>query len=92
MDLSIPEDERVELWRLDRLVRLGFDGDEVSLLLFWKADVHAAEDLLFRDGERTACTHEQAVRILMPIDLPVIELEPELALAGRLAPYTIHES
>lgn len=75
MTMPISEDERVELWKLEQFVRMEFDGDAVSALLFWDADPHEAHRLLFRDGARTECTHEQALRILRPLHLPAVSTQ-----------------
>lgn len=69
MDVPISEDERVELWNLEFFVRLGFDGDAVSALLHWRADPHEAERLITR-----GCSHELALRILRPLEVPYIPL------------------
>lgn len=71
----LSEEERVELWKLDQFFRMGFDGDAISALLFWNADPHEAHRLLFRDGAPTTCTHEQALRILRPLDLPPVSTQ-----------------
>lgn len=65
------EAQRIELWHLDFFLRLGFSGDQISVLLSWRVDPHDALRLLYRDGERTVCTHEQAMRILAPDLVPV---------------------
>jgi len=58
------EDQRVELWRLFEFSRLGFDGEQVALLLEWEVSPADARKLMERDGERTACTPELAMKIL----------------------------
>ena len=62
------EDE-VDLWKMQRLTHLGFDGTEIACLLFWGTSPHDVERLLYRDGRRTPCTHAQAIRIARPIEL-----------------------
>ena len=73
----ISEEVQVELWNLQFLTGLGFGGEACSLLLQWGTDPHAASDLLFRDGVATSCTHEQALRILRPLEdrvlIPLVE-------------------
>lgn len=63
-DLS--EDQRVELWHMAGFLRQGFDGMQIAALLAWGISPHDTEALLYRDDQRTACSHEQALRILMP--------------------------
>ena len=58
---SLPEDQIVELWKMEQLSRLGFDGMQISNLLSWGTDTHEAENLISR-----GCPPELALRILMP--------------------------
>jgi hypothetical protein len=55
------ESERVERWRTDELIRVGFDA-EVAILLAGEpaVDLHAATDLVQR-----GCPPELAARILL---------------------------
>jgi hypothetical protein len=75
---AIREAERVELWKLGQFTHMGFDGDATSALLFWEVSPREVEALLYRNGERTSCTHDQALRIVKPLELPVIEPGPKL--------------
>lgn len=55
------ETERVERWRTDELVRVGFDVEQATLLAIEPGvDLHAALDLIER-----GCPPELAVRILL---------------------------
>lgn len=61
------EDQRIEAWNTEMFLRLEFSGEQAIQLVEWRADPHDAEKLLFRDRERTSCTHEQAMEILSPL-------------------------
>ena len=55
------ETERVERWRTDELIRVGFDPDTAVLLAIEPAvDLHTAIDLVGR-----GCPPELAARILL---------------------------
>lgn len=55
------ESERVERWRTDELIRVGFDVEQATLLAVEPdVDLHAAIDLVER-----GCPPELAVRILL---------------------------
>ena len=55
------ESERVERWRTDELLRVGFDVEQATLLAVEPGvDLHAALDLVDR-----GCPPELAVRILL---------------------------
>jgi hypothetical protein len=53
------EVEQIELWRVDRFVRLGFNGEQVAALLEASVDAHEAERLVV-----AGCPHELVVSIL----------------------------
>jgi hypothetical protein len=61
IDIQETEDERVAHWRLEQLVRAGYD-EPVALLLadLRDVDLHLASDLL-----RQGCPAETALRILL---------------------------
>ena len=61
------EDQRIEAWNTEMFLRLDFSGEDAVMLVEWGVDPHDAEKLLFRDGERTSCTHELAMEILSPL-------------------------
>jgi hypothetical protein len=69
MIAGMNEEERVEVWNMNQFVKLGFRDFEVGALLGWGVDPHDAEALLWRNGERTRCTHEQALEILKPLEV-----------------------
>lgn len=76
--MSLDEDLRIEAWRVGQFDRMGFDGGAILLLQVWETDLHEAARLMIRDGKRTTCTVNQALRILQPLDdvavmLPVPE-------------------
>lgn len=52
------EVEQVEMWRVDRLVRMGFTGEQVAALLEANVDLHEAEQLV-----QAGCPHELVVQI-----------------------------
>lgn len=55
------ESERVERWRTDELIRVGFDPEQATLLAVEPGvDLHSAIDLVER-----GCPPELAVRILL---------------------------
>lgn len=55
------ESERVERWRTDELIRVGFDVEQATLLAMEPGvDLHAAADLVER-----GCPPELAARILL---------------------------
>jgi len=54
------EDERVSRWRLEQLVRAGYDELDAVLLAELGVDLHVATDLL-----RRGCPVETALRILL---------------------------
>ena len=66
-DVSMSEDEQEELnWRLDMLLKAGYSHDVAVVLAFDKeVDLHQAVELFKRDGERTSCTEELALQILL---------------------------
>lgn len=66
--MSLSEDLRIEAWRVGQFSRMGFDGGSITLLQAWGIDLHDAERLLYRDGKRTTCTVNQAIRILQPLE------------------------
>jgi hypothetical protein len=66
MVIPISEADKVDLWKMDRFLELGFDGDEVVALLYWNADWREAKGLI--DG---GCPPELALEILKPLDLPL---------------------
>lgn len=75
------EAERIERWHIDQFFGLGFEWGQVSTLVSWGCDPHEAERLMRRDGKPTACTPEQALRILQPLDdVAVLVADSELAL------------
>jgi hypothetical protein len=62
-------EDAVDLYKLERFTNMGFDGGAIAALLFWGTSPHDVEPLLWRDGERTTCTQEQALRIVKPLEL-----------------------
>lgn len=79
---SEQEAAAIERWRIQCFSDLDFDWGEVQTLLAWDVDPHDAQHLMRRDGNPTTCTTEQALRILQPVDDPVVlAAERELALA-----------
>lgn len=66
--MRLDEDLQVEVWRRASFARMGFDGGSILTLQAWGVDLHDAESLLYRDGKRTSCTHDEALRILQPVD------------------------
>lgn len=73
-------DELVERWTIEQFQEIGFSWEDAHILLAWRVDHHEARKLMFRDGTRTACTPEQALRILQPDEDVVIMSVPEPAL------------
>jgi hypothetical protein len=60
-ETPVTEDERVARWRLEQLVRAGYDEIEAVLLAeVGDVDLHVATDLL-----RNGCPVETALRILL---------------------------
>jgi hypothetical protein len=68
--MSAEEEQRIASWKRECFAALGFGETAIVALLQWNTDPHDAESLLMRDGERTSCTHAQALRILQPDEIP----------------------
>lgn len=59
MEVKTAEVERIEMWRVDQLVRLGFEGEQVAALLEHEVDLGEVRRLV-----EAGCPHELVVRIL----------------------------
>lgn len=66
------DDVAVDKWRLDEFTELGFSEPEIACLLNWQTSPADARHLLWRAGRRTDCTHDQALRILQPLDAEIL--------------------
>jgi len=64
--ISEREAELVRSWHRECFKCLGFDEPSIETLVAWGSDPHVVTELLFRDGERTSCRHDQALRIVQP--------------------------
>ena len=61
LDTPFSEHERVERWRVEELMRAGYDGPGASLLAArLDVDLHLAVDMV-----RCGCPPETALRILL---------------------------
>jgi hypothetical protein len=71
LNYSSSEADRIELWRTFEFVRLGFNGEQIAQLLEWEISPADARKVMERDGERTACSPELAMKILDCSPVPV---------------------
>jgi hypothetical protein len=71
--MSPLEEEMVDRWKIEQLEALGFEIPAINALLLWRVDLHDVWRLMGSRPGATPCTHEQALRILRPLDAPAVE-------------------
>jgi len=67
----MPSSEDVDRWKIEQLDRLGFGIADINTLLLWRVELHDVYRLMGSYHGATSCTHEQALRILRPLDVRV---------------------
>ena len=72
---DIPEPQRIEAWRHDEFLRLGFSEGEIVWLQLWNADLREVERLVVG-----GCSPRLALRIVAPLEVvsPQAEHDPVL--------------
>jgi len=78
----VPTAEDVDRWKIEQLDRLGFGLVDINMLLLWRVELHDVYRLMGTGAHsRTSCTHDQALRILRPLDVDApARVEEEVAV------------